>query len=183
MVILYNNGGIYLDIDVELIKPIDNLLIHSCFAGYEGSSAKESYVATGLIFGAEKKNILVKNLLNDYKGMSFYKPNGELNLLACTFLTTSTIERVYRVKLDGKYIQFGDGTTLYPSEYFCPKNYETGKMRITDETYSIHHYGSSWFTRKQKFILLLKRIAGKRVMHVYYVFKTNGIIGTIKKLF
>lgn len=180
--ILYNYGGIYLDTDVELIKPIDDLLFHSCFAGFEGSLSKEQYVATGLIFGAEKGHVLLRELLETYKGISFYKSNAEMNLLACTAITTTTIERAYNVELDGNYKELPDGIVLYPAEFFCPKNYETGKISISDNTYSIHHYGNSWFSKKQKFFLFMKRLVGKRIIHLYYILKTNGIKGAIFKL-
>lgn len=31
------------------------------------------------------------------------------------------------------------GISVYPKEYFCPKDFETGKLNITSNTYSIHH--------------------------------------------
>ena len=58
--ILKNNGGIYLDIDVELLKPIDSFLHHSCFMGFE----QEGSIAPGLIMGCEKNHKDIINLLN-----------------------------------------------------------------------------------------------------------------------
>ena len=53
--IIYNEGGIYLDTDVELIKNIDPLLEHSCFLALESCGA----VATGLGFGSIKKHSFI----------------------------------------------------------------------------------------------------------------------------
>lgn len=61
--IIYNNGGIYLDTDVELIRPLDDLLHHSCYLGME----LPGRVATGLGFGAVKGN----NFL--YENMKYYE--------------------------------------------------------------------------------------------------------------
>ena len=48
--VVYDNGGIYLDTDVELIKSLDRLLKNKSFFGTETTGV----VATGLGFGAEK---------------------------------------------------------------------------------------------------------------------------------
>ena len=53
--IIYDNGGIYLDTDVELIKPIDDLLEGKGFMGFD----EKGIVATGLGFGAEKGNEII----------------------------------------------------------------------------------------------------------------------------
>ena len=54
--IIYNNGGIYLDTDVQLIKNIDELRRFRAYVGFEA----ESFINTGLGFGAEKGNIFIK---------------------------------------------------------------------------------------------------------------------------
>ena len=40
--------------------------------------------------------------------------------------------------------------TCYPRDYFAPKDYFTGRLRITKNTYSIHHYDSTWFTNEEQ---------------------------------
>ena len=40
--------------------------------------------------------------------------------------------------------------TCYPREYFAPKDYFTGRLHVTKNTYSIHHYDSTWFTEKEQ---------------------------------
>ena len=74
--IIYTHGGIYLDTDVELIKPIDELLTLKAFAGVEQNS---EYVALGLGFGAEKEHPTIKALRDYYDTLSFVE-NGELGL-------------------------------------------------------------------------------------------------------
>ena len=48
LIVIYENGGIYFDTDVEVIKSLDNLLQYEAFYGFEN----EDYVATGLGFGS-----------------------------------------------------------------------------------------------------------------------------------
>ena len=57
--------------------------------------------------------------------------------------------------------------TIYPVDYFCPMNYDTGEITITENTYSIHHYAASWYTgnalvRKIKYYLIPVKIFVKR---------------------
>ena len=65
--IIYENGGIYLDTDVEVIKSLDELLSFQCFLGAE----TDGYIATGLGFGAEKGSTVVGKMLDAYKGKHF----------------------------------------------------------------------------------------------------------------
>ena len=61
--VLYNYGGIYLDIDVEMLKNIDDLLVNECFMGFEEGNK----VAPGLILGTVKGNENIKNIMNIYE--------------------------------------------------------------------------------------------------------------------
>ena len=58
-------------------------------------------------------------------------------------------------------IQHVGGFTLYPSEYFCPKDYATNRLHITPKTISIHHYEASWHTFSFRVRRRLRRYALK----------------------
>ena len=84
-----------------------------------------------------------------------------------------------------------DGFTLYPTEYFCPKNYYTNEMRMTRNTCSIHHYTSSWssakFTRFHVFETKIMKIFGPKVSDFFMVklarnIYCNGLAVTVKKV-
>ena len=153
--IIYNHGGIYLDTDVELIKPIDDLLDMNAFAGVEQNS---KYVALGLGFGAVKGHETIKAMRDYYNELSFVV-NGELNLTPAPQINTRV--------LSGMGYQFSPTVmnscdiTVFPAEYFCPINYDTNELTITDNTYSIHHYTASWYDESQRYALKLKRKFGK----------------------
>lgn len=154
--IIYNFGGIYLDTDVELIKGLDDLLDEHCFLGID----KEDYcVNTGLGFGAEPQMDIIKNLRDIYNDVSFYNNDGTLNLKACTKYTTEYLEKYgYERKDETQNIC---DTKILNSEYFCPLNYETNKLSITQNTVGIHWYEASWFNKSDKHLhkmdALLKR--------------------------
>ena len=37
-----------------------------------------------------------------------------------------------------------NGFTLLPQDYLCPKSYEDGKIYLTENSMTIHHFAGSW---------------------------------------
>ena len=160
--IIYDNGGIYLDTDVELIKPIDDLLLTNGFMGFD----EKGIVATGLGFGAEKGNEIVSEFLKDYDDISFVLPDGSYDLTPCPDRNTEALKRL-GMDIKNTSQTFMDITFL-PDEYLCPMNYYTGKKTITENTYSIHHYSASWTSVVTKRTTRIKRIIGVRLYDKIY---------------
>ena len=77
--VLYDEGGIYLDTDVELIKPLDKLIEDGGFMGFDDNGV----ISTGLGFACEKGNKLIEALLADYDGISFICNDGAYDLTPC----------------------------------------------------------------------------------------------------
>lgn len=138
--IIYDNGGIYLDTDVELIKDLSSLIQEGIgFIGFQNYEL----VATGLGFAAEKHNTCLKTMLNMYGECCF---GDDLKQITCPILNTVALKKC-GLKTGKKYknvIQVLDGMKVYPESYFNPLNMDTGKCKISENTYSIHHYFSSW---------------------------------------
>ena len=154
--IIYNNGGIYLDTDVELVKSLDILLENEAFMGFE----KGRVVATGLGFGAIPHQKGIKLLRDSYNNLEFVDKRG--NQLSaektnCPIINSKILTENGALMND--QMQNVLGITLYPTEYFCPLNSTTGELNCTENTYSIHRYSMSWLTdfdkkwrlRQQKF--------------------------------
>lgn len=160
--IIYDNGGIYLDTDVELIKPIDDLVKLNGFMGFD----EKGIVATGLGFGAEKGNPIVLEFLKDYDDIPFILPDGSLDLTPCPDRNTEALKRL-GMDLSQKDQTFMDITFL-PDEYLCPMDYYTGKKTITKNTYSIHHYSASWTAAVTKRTTRIKRIIGVKMYNKLY---------------
>lgn len=163
--ILYREGGIYLDTDVELIKPLDTLLENSAFMAFERGNA----IAAGLGLGAEANNEDIKALRDLYDDVQFIDINNEMNLTPSPkYYTDYFLER--GLVQDDSQQRIGS-VEIYPAEYFCPRDYYSGKLTITANTISIHHYNASWLSTKKKLELKLTRIVGKhnymRLVHLY----------------
>lgn len=148
--IIYDEGGIYLDVDVELIKNMDDLLKNESFFGEESSG----YINTGLGFGAEKNNKIVLKLMEEYKNKHFVLPNGNLDTVPCPQKNTRPLRKMGYSCCENK-IWKKDGVTVYPFDYFCPIDYKTGILKITEHTYSIHHFSAMWHSKLDKIILNL----------------------------
>lgn len=156
---LWHHGGIYFDTDVEVVKSFDGLLQYKGFIGFE----TENYLNTGQGVGAEKENIIIQEMLDYYRNLSFINYDGKLNFIACPQINTKVfIER--GLKKNNSF-QIFDGFAVFSSEYFNPYDDPTGVLSRTDNTYSIHWYGKSWMDRKtrlkSRLTKPLHRILGK----------------------
>lgn len=136
--VIYNEGGIYLDTDVELLKPLDELLSLECFFGME----QPGKVATGLGFGAIEKNKIIKENKEYYENSAFLDEDGNFIKKICVKITSDILKR-YGLKEENKKQKI-DSCTILPTEYLCPLKMGTNKLTITENTYSIHHYSASW---------------------------------------
>lgn len=146
--ILYNEGGIYLDTDVELLKPLDSLLDSEGFMGFED----KKQVASGLGMGAVKNSPIVELILQEYKNSSFVKDNGEYDLTPCPVRNTKELVKIGLIP-NGTYQEI-ENFKFLPREILAPKEATSGRLKyMTDVTISIHHYDASWQTpifHKQK---------------------------------
>lgn len=150
-------GGIYLDTDVELVKPLDGLLEYESFWSIEKGSI---VINTGLGFGAKAGDINIKKMLKVYQNTSFYNKDGSLNTTPCTAYTTKYFEKYGYQKIDK--IQNIHNAIILPSDYFCPMNFYDGSMTITDNTVGIHWYDMSWFGKSDKKIHEVENLIKKK---------------------
>lgn len=148
---LYEYGGIYLDIDVEILKPIDELLDNYCFTGFESGGL----VNPGVIFGTEKDNNDLKIILDGYYKRTFVV-DDKFDLKTICETVTEYYEKYGLQRNEQR--QNLDTITVYETECFSPINTITNKKRVTKKTYSIHWLNASWYSPKQKFKNKLKKV-------------------------
>lgn len=167
--ILYNNGGVYFDTDVELIKPIDDILSKGGFMGFEKNSfaTGESVlnVNVGLGFAVNAKNPIIGECLDYYNNIL------GVNSLRKTIVIVIT-DILKRHGLSRSDIPTTiEGITIYPWDYFCPIEFLSSKLEITENTRTIHHYSASWMSWTDK----LKMKKG------YYANKVRKLLGIRRK--
>lgn len=142
--VVYNEGGIYLDTDVEVVKGLDPLLDNDAYMGFED----DTYVNTGSGFGAVKGHAFLLENMRAYDTEAVTDEKGNFIGISCPVYTTRLLNDG-GLKNDAGIIQNVCGVTVYPKEYFCPYNYITGVTKITDNTYSVHLYSMSWLGKTQ----------------------------------
>lgn len=166
--IIYNNGGIYLDTDVELMKSLDEMLSNSFFFGIEVDTNIETgrqsiNIATGLGFGAEKGNLIVKKMIEQYEDAHFVTSEG-LDMTPCPIRNTDAV-RPFIDCIEDKTYSF-DGGKIYSSDYFCPIESNGVIKRFTDNTISIHHYNASWKNMVEKNFYKLRLLKRRMIRKI-----------------
>lgn len=136
--ILYENGGIYLDTDVEIIKPFDELLYQKGFVGVE----KWGIINIGGGCGVIPHHPMIKKILDFRSSIEFINPDGSINTESSGYYETKPF-------LDSGYkpdntVQTVDDMTVYSSDFFHPYDYMSKQSEITKNTFSIHHFSESW---------------------------------------
>ena len=142
--VIYENGGIYLDVDVEVIKSLDDLLKYGAYMGFEGSE----YVNSGLGFGAMAGDKMLKQTLDVYDGINFEEHKDNPAEISAPIVTTNILLE-HGFKKGGELQKVGT-ITILPEDYLCPKNPITRLTNITQNSHSIHHFDASWVDEKER---------------------------------
>ena len=147
---LYNYGGIYLDTDVEIIKhwPDEFLYEHAGYALDEGG-----YIS--VVMFSEGNNMVHKKLLDMYDNMSFVNEDGSYNTEVNNTYIQHELEPL-GYKRENALQRLTDGTVLFPDDYFHCRSLTSGKLHITNNSYSIHWHTILWASKKTKFINFLR---------------------------
>lgn len=181
--VVYHNGGIYLDNDVELLKNLDDLLNQEAFIGTEKFGA---LINSGSGYGAIKHSKIIGELLNIYEKMPFENEDGVLNMTPGPSLVTPVLlAKGWKPDNTKQTIQ---GLTIYPTDYFCPKDYDK-VLRITSNTYSIHHFAGSWvdekmkadFETQKKLAKLFGPMGAVSIWYLVKIYRRKGFLHILKR--
>lgn len=156
--ILEKEGGLYFDVDVEVVKPLDEILQRGAFMGCEGTSPTERRVALinpGLGMGMPRQLPFLQEILSEYHRRHFLHPDGSQNLT--TIVETATQALLAHGLREELKVQRVADIWIYPPEYFCPINYYTGRRTFTLNTHTIHHYAASWVSGRTLLFLKVKQ--------------------------
>lgn len=154
--VMYHHGGIYFDTDVEVVRPMDDIIERGNFMGFEmdpdGENTPGKYapryafdVALGLGFGMREEHPFMKEMLDLYEGMEFRGAEMSPWLKTIVAYTTEALMEKGLKNVQGIQ-QIGD-IIVYPSEYFAPINIVSGRLHVTENTRTIHRYMGSWSRR------------------------------------
>ena len=158
--ILYENGGIYIDTDVQAIKNITPLLDKDILLSYEYDG---NNIGTGTI-GAKKKNEFMKKILDFYDNEIM---DSKLYIIPDIF---KFVLNNYDKKIN-----------ILPMEVLAPYNFskQFESSVITNNTYTIHWFDSTWTENKQVSLFLQTKHIKNPVKK--FVLKTKKLIGYYKR--
>ncbi len=164
--IIYREGGIYLDTDVELVRNLDDLLQYACFLGIENEP--EGLINTGIGFGAVREHPVVGEMLREYDSVQFSE-NGMRDLLCPVINTKPFLQSGYQPR--AKTIQIIKGATILPSEYFDPMDGNLSELHITENTHGIHRRSRLWETGATRWKAKVRTLIGqencRRIKRLY----------------
>lgn len=185
--VLYEDGGVYLDTDMMVVKSLDSLLINECFFGAEDLN----FISCGII-GSKKNDVFIKECLSKYETINLC---DEINWgqIAIPRIITDIFRKNYNffMPFDKKIVQ--DGIIIYPFSYFYPlpygnkedvKNY---KNYLSKDSFAVHLWNGSWveysefhYLRKGQYVLglkiILKNILTQKKKDISYLRKIASCV-------
>ena len=148
LIVLEQYGGVYFDTDVEVVRSISPLLNDEGFIGFEN----DQFVNSGQAMAA----VPHQPMIEEYKKLHFANADGTVNAVGCPHLNSDVLERFGLVR-NGQE-QVVAGIHVYPADWFNPLDSVTGKLKKTENTYSVHWYSMSWLPKSTQIKARLGRV-------------------------
>lgn len=153
---IYEYGGIYFDTDMEIIKPIDNLIKNGKgFLGVEDSHM----IACGVWYEPEPKSYLAGKLLEYYREQQFFDIDN-LYKISIPRLISSILNDFDSSKMTIQHLKHD--VTIYPRDYFYPLSYDHQYNIFTENTCMIHYYDATWTPNWQRRENKIYRLLGRK---------------------
>ncbi len=146
---LKNYGGIYLDTDIEVVKPFDDVLKYDAVLGTDDAGCLTAFMA------ASPGHALFGELLDYYNTLSFYDKKGRMNTTTNNKYIESILKKYGYVRKN-EYQMINGGITIFPCAYFHAKSLTSGKLLRDENTYCIHHHTLLWVSKKTKLIKFMR---------------------------
>lgn len=136
--VLRRYGGVYMDMDVEMLRPIDDLLYNDAYMSFESMGRIEC----GSGMGAKPGNRIIDEICKSYESRPYLKADGSWDNSTCPVRYTQVIEQ-HGLEKNGGF-QFVEDITIYPFDVLTCKSFDTGIIYYTENSYTIHHHNGNW---------------------------------------
>ena len=167
--VLYKYGGLYFDTDVEVIRPMDDIVARGPFMGIEtpATFGKLPNVNPGLGLCASVGMDLYNKVLCYYADLHFVDERGLQKEGTVVTHVTNVLQKAGLQATNEA--QCVNGVWIYPVDYFNPFNDLTGKLNKTANTRTIHWYSKTWMSKSQtlrnRLTRMLHRLFGVERIH------------------
>lgn len=139
--------GVYFDTDVEVIKDMSDIITRGAFFGEQ----TKGRVAAGLGMAVEPGHAIYREVVETYNKATFeISSESSKQKTVVQYLTDILAEHGYS-PMEAE-LQVVEGITIYPPDYFNPKDYKTGLIHKTKNTRTIHHFAESWKTHGERLV-------------------------------
>ena len=143
---VYNYGGIYMDMDIEVLRSFDDLLDSELMMAYEND--EQNGIEAGC-FGASKNNSIIKECLDYYTNRNFVKEDGSFDILPLPKIMIQTTSKYPELTIRDRYT-------------FTCKSYYTGEITTKNYSYAIHNFAGSWLRKDdEEFKTIIQNIYKK----------------------
>lgn len=147
--VLYEQGGIYLDTDIEMLKSPEVLLENaSLVTGFE----MPDNLITAFI-ASERGNLIIREFLEQYKIRHFVQKDGTYDQTPINDKFTELMMK-YGLRTDNSRQSLENGVEIYPYVVFCGQNIKNAHPQIEENTYTVHRFQASW--KKANFFKVIK---------------------------
>ncbi len=165
--ILYDEGGIYFDLDVEVLRNFDDIICSGAFLGFEVDASnrddfpgRDCGVNPGQGMGFSKGHPFLAKMLAEYEPAHFILDDGSYDTTTSVVRTTRLLRsygltdksEIQHIDLNGDEICNSAQDTklsIYPHDYFCPIDNDTARFSPTPNTHSVHLFEASWVKMSQ----------------------------------
>lgn len=137
---IYNEGGIYMDSDIFILKRFDHLIPEHGFVTFQENEMTQLQAA---FFMGEKGNAFCKEVFEYYNSTPFLNPDGTYNTIISPITMYDVAKRRGYLPED-KEQHLPDDIIIYPAHYVIPRH----KYPTTPDTFAEHRIFGSWRKRK-----------------------------------
>ena len=172
---LYNYGGVYLDTDTEVLKPLDTFLENRLFIGTQVFSIdinkKEKKNVTNLsmgVIGSEPQHPYIKECMSALEQSNIVKNDGSIDTKVTNYSMSEILQKKYGFVVEDKMQELKDGIVVYPSSVFSDRLAPVPSL----DAYTFHWGEMSWFQPKPRG-LFYKFCWNLNLMRLYHWIETK----------
>lgn len=155
---VYQEGGVYMDSDIYLLRRFDEFLPQEGFATF-GEKDKDDFGLQAAFFFGSAGNEFCKKMMDFYADRHFVNSDGSFNDMISPY-TMKAVAQSFGWQMNDDQ-QVLPGLVVYPTHFLAPNNH----YPVDDQTIGIHTVNGSWRKRK------LGRYLEIKIKHVWHVIK------------